>query len=282
MLYFFIYLLSPSLFSQDSQQPTFHLNYSLSLAQSANDDWKTGKNLNFEINNSVEPSFTMNFGEIQFFSRLKYAIGVKYEYIPDSEQKFIIPTDNSLEGEAGLRLIKGWKIDPFFSVNFNTQITESFVKNNTLNTYQRTANFRDPITSQQSWGFAYSINGIKNKLNIYWGISAKQIRADKYTQMTDNRSTQELIEKYNTQTGLQLKIENINEINPSLQYHGRLDLYNEFANMNIWQIKSENELIVNIWKLFGIVIKFDFFYDEKIKPQLYYKQNMRVGLVGKI
>lgn len=66
------------LFSQSALPPSFNVNYSLSIAQSANDDWKSGKNINLEVNNS------MYLGNLQFFTKIKYAIGVKYEYFPDT------------------------------------------------------------------------------------------------------------------------------------------------------------------------------------------------------
>ncbi|HAW09136.1 MAG TPA: hypothetical protein DCW42_08245, partial [Bacteroidetes bacterium] len=72
------------LFSQTALSPSFNLNYSLSIAQSANDDWKSGKNINLEVSYSMEPSFIMYFGNLQFFTKIKYAIGVGCEYFPDT------------------------------------------------------------------------------------------------------------------------------------------------------------------------------------------------------
>ncbi len=138
----------------------------------------------------------------------------------------------------------------------------------------------DPITVQEGFGFAYSIftsNNLKFELNL--GINYKQIRADKVTLLTDDSQTLDIIEKYKTESGIHLRKDFLSIIDSSVQFKSKIDLFSNFEDILVWQFTNENELQFKIWNLLGVILKVEFFYDEKIKPKLFFKQSIRFGII---
>jgi len=175
-------------------------NLAFFLNQSLSDDWEMGKYQAFEFSSVNELLFKFFFYD-KFIceSKNKVAVGCKYEYFESNKNRYILPTDNLIQSDNMLKYLIGWKIDPYVSFSVNTQITESFRKYQ--NSKIPTSKFRDPITTQQGLGFASSVLKTNNtQLEASLGATTKQIRAKRYTLLTDNRQTKE-VEKYKAETG---------------------------------------------------------------------------------
>ncbi len=254
---------------------------SLAASQTMADDWKRGEMRTIEMSNSFDTRQQFRIDTLRVSLSLKYAIGMIYEKNNSNSTTLIMPTDNILSGEAVLKYPVGWKLDPFFSASFNTQLTESFRK--IKDKKQATAKLWDPVISMQSWGFAYLIkeNG-KDKLESRLGFSLKQIRTTQYPALADNRKTRNIVERYRAESGIKWKTESYVQLDSTTNYRSSLDLYSSFDDLAIWAITWDNEIQISIWEIFAIVLKVDVLYDETISFETQYKQSFRFGVVANI
>jgi hypothetical protein len=252
---------------------------SLSFSQTAVDDWKQGKRQTFEISSSLDSKLNFKIDTLCIQINLKYDIGLLLDKSEKNEKDHLMPTDNNLFGEIVLKYPLNWQIDPYISSSVRTQITESFRLSK--DQLVRTANFWDPVTSQQAIGFSY-----KNKLNTDFvnfrlGISTKQIRALYHTQMTDDRTTKDIQERYKEESGIELKTNTFIVIDSSTTYKGSFDAFGTFEDMTKWTIEFDSEFQIKIWKWFGIIAKIKVFYDESKSLNTQYNQSLSLGLVGR-
>ena len=249
----------------------------LSASQSVVKDWMQGEIQAFEINHSLESKYTIKIDTFMLSFLLKYSIGVQHFKNMAKGISYVLPTDNEISGESVLKYPLGWKADPFFSASLRTKITESFlVLNNEL---KPSVNFWDPVSSIESFGFSYCINlNISSRL----GFSLKQIRANHYTQITDDPKTFDIKEKYKTETGIEWKSDCYMKLDSTSSYIGNLEFFGTIKDLTKWSFRWQNEFQINIWKFFGILIKVELSYDEKQMLMLQYKQNLRLGIVANI
>lgn len=250
--------------------------FNLNVSQTYSDDWLTGKMHSVEISTGADLRMKCKIDTIDASLNIRYAIGGAYDKPSDSINAVIRPTDNDLFAEIVLKYPIGWKLDPFISFSAQTQIMESYKY--TKSNIQKTANFRDPITSIQSLGLAYGVAKGKEFFNSRIGIALKQTRADKYTQMTDNPATLGIKERYKPETGIQWKTEASLLLDSAASYIGCLDIFATFGVIEKWSFRFQNELQFFIWRFFGILVRFDFIYDEKQKKGLQLKQSIRFGV----
>lgn len=123
------------------------------------------------------------------------------------------------------------------------------------NTKIPTSNFRDPITTQEGIGCAAQLIYDKDtRVDASFGATTKQIRAERYTFLTDYKQTQE-IERYKTENGVQLKVDISHKFNGEITYNGKFDTTFNLHGINLWQSNSDNEFKIQLWKIFGILIK---------------------------
>lgn len=167
------------------------IRWALTIAQSAVQDWKKGECVNVEFNNLLQINHSIKAYNFAFDYEIKTDLGFMHWSDKELQKNFIMPKNNLLDCEGKLKYIIGWKIDPFFSACFNTQITDSYKFNKDEKIY--TAGFWDPVVSRQSWGFEFSMKDKQYDLTSNLGFSLKQTRADKYTMTTDDRKTKDII-----------------------------------------------------------------------------------------
>ena len=191
--------------------------------------------------------------------------------------KYVIPTDNEIFGEAMIKYPMGWKIDPFVSSSIKTQLTESFIVNKGVTT--ATAKLWDPVTSMQSIGFTYSYLFNKSQITSRIGVSLKQIRANRFTQLTDDFKTPLIKEKYKAEMGIEFKTEATLQVNSSIRYFTILEFFGKYNNLDKITGKWQNELQVSLWKSLSLILKIDLAYDENQRAKLQYKENLRLGMV---
>lgn len=281
ILLFIIMFSNPGILYTQSTDKLTTLNLSLFFTQSMNDNWKMGKYEALELSSTNEIVIKFKLTDIfEISSRNKVAIGCKYEYFENTKNSVILPTDNLLQTETTIKYIIGWKIDPYISFNLNSQITESFRK--MQNTKIPTSNFRDPITTQEGIGFASRLIYDKNtRIDVSFGATTKQIRAERYTLLTDNKQTK-VIERYKTENGVQLKVDISHKFSGEITYNGKFDTTLNFHRVNLWQCNSDNEIKIQLWKIFGILIKIELNYNEQISKKVQYKQSTKFGIITSI
>jgi hypothetical protein len=208
---------------------------------------------------------------------LKTALGV--QLLKDKNYKGAdtwIPTDNELYFDYMLKYPCGWLVDPFYSTTATTQLVESF----TLSEGNKSVNsaFWDPITTIESFGFAYSVSDSLLNLTSRIGISLKQVRAYLNTRTTDDYKTSDLKERYKYERGISFKNDITLSYASNLSHRCTFELFSSFERFENWTVKFQNEFQVKIWEWLGIIIKADVYYDEIQSPSIQYKQSTRIGV----
>ena len=277
VIFFMTFLLFSNSYSQLFRVEPADAVISMGLAQSTIKDWKQGEVTGIEFSSSLDLKSNFRIDTMKLRLNFKYAAGMQYLKDDKNIYEVFIPTDNMMSGESVLVYPLGWKLDPFISASFNTQITESFiiVKGEKV----RTASLWDPVTSQETCGFEYSF--IDTTLNFLSriGLSYKQIRAELYTKLTDDYKTRDIVERYKVQTGIQWKTESNFKINESIIYKATLDSFSSFEDMQKWSFLFSNQFQFKVFKSVAIVMNLNFAYDEVQMTELQYRQNLRFGIV---
>ncbi len=266
----FILLLPCQLFSQT--------NLTLSFSQTMADDWKQGKRQAFEAGHSLKTKQKIKIDTFEICFSINYAYGLILEKSEKTDKHFWMPTDNDLFGEVMLKYPAGWQLDPYFSASFKTQLTESFklVKEEK----KRTAKLWDPVTSQEALGFAFNSKSKISRIGFRFGISLKQIRADKHPSLSDDRKTRDITEKYKAESGIEIKASAVQKIGSTVTYSGGLDLFGTFDALEIWAVELDNELQIKIWKIFGVIVRAKVFYDQNKSLKTQYSQNLSIGIAA--
>ncbi len=251
--------------------------FSVAFAQSAADDWRQGQTRSFEFVLGADIKYNFHIDTFAFAWSLKANMGCMYEKREEYDDFFLLPTDNDFYSELTVKYPIGFVVDPFFSANIKTQITESFKIYNKVRT--RTAHFRDPITTQQSLGFTLGWRDKSEFANTRMGVSLKQIRADNFTALTDDYTTYNIKEKYKSETGISIKSQANLLLDSSIVLKPTLDLFSEFKDLETWTVCLENELQVNLWRVFALILKFSLNYDRKQSLELQYRESSRIGAI---
>ncbi len=257
----------------------FQTNFALTVSQNSSEDWKKGKIQAVEILQKFDTENKLSLVPFLFRYELDYAVGFIYKK-EGEEIGYALPTENNFFIECMISYPIKWKLDPFFSSSAKTQLIQSFRKYK--DEKKPTAKFWDPITTQQSLGFAYDKKFDKSKILSRLGISLKQIRAEKHTKMTDDRTTKDITEAYKAETGIHYKTDFYCKLDSNLHYKTTLDMFGTFKDLEKWTVGWENELQIQVWKFFGVLLEIDIRYDENQFLRTQYKQSFRFGIVTRM
>ncbi len=266
---FFLFFYSADIISQT--------RFSISFSQSNTKDWQQGEKQILESSFLFETKQKLDIFSFQNQITLKTALGV--QLLKDKNYKGAdtwIPTDNELYFDYMLKYPCGWLVDPFYSTTATTQLVESF----TLSESNKSVNsaFWDPITTIESFGFAYSVSDSLLNLTSRIGISLKQVRAYLNTRTTDDYKTSDLKERYKYERGISFKNDITLSYASNLSHRCTFELFSSFERFENWTVKFQNEFQVKIWEWLGIIIKADVYYDEIQSPSIQYKQSTRIGV----
>jgi hypothetical protein len=125
----------------------------LELLQQALRDWKEGErhSLTARAWSELLPAITLGRWRLAATVRLSY--GLQYLDLGDTLPSLVLPSENEVTTEFRAMLRWGWPLDPYIAVGCSTVLGESFRLQGLRRI--RTARWWDPVTSSQSFGFAY-------------------------------------------------------------------------------------------------------------------------------
>ena len=135
ILFVIVVLTGMQLFSQSIRREPSVFRITMSAAQTAVDDWKVGniKTIEFSSSWDLKDNFIVDLTEqatndtLIFRFNFRFAAGMMYKDDKKNDYFLLLPTDNVFGSEGVLVYPMGWKLDPFFSASFFSQITESFI-----------------------------------------------------------------------------------------------------------------------------------------------------------
>jgi hypothetical protein len=171
-----------------------------------------------------------------------------------------------------------WIMDPYFSISLRTPITEGFLYNYGPKRV-RTANFWDPVTSQQGAGFTFAINTMTTRFDTRIGAALQQIRAHSNTQLTDDYTTLKEHEAYSARSGIEFASNAFFQGDSTVRYTGRLGLFGTFKDLGVWTVRWENETVFKLWKSIGLTWTFNVIHDIRYTRRTQFKQAIMLGLI---
>lgn len=251
--------------------------FTIGLSQIAINDWKQGETSGFEFSSSLNLSSSFRIDTFLLRLNIRYASGVQYISNNNNDFEYLIPSDNLLFGETAFVYPVGWKLNPCVSAQFTTQLIESFKL--VHGTRVNTASLWDPVTSIESLGFEFSSSSKENYLTSQIGLSIKQIKAEKFTKLTDDYKTHDIKERYKHQSGIQWKTNTKIKITDEVTYRGTLGMFGSFEDLRKWTFSMTNQLNLKVFKSIGIIININLNYDERQMMKLQYIQNIRFGFI---
>lgn len=158
------------------------------------------------------------------------------------------------------------------NINFNLFVSQASVDDIRLGTYN-SFEFSSATDIQSAAVFYRFV--LNYKLKVAAGVkyeSNSTTNLDDFLP-TDNLINAEAVLKY----PIGWKIDPYISINANTL--SKIDLFSTFNELHLWQIVIENELQFKIWSIFGILIKIDLSYNDKIKPKLFFKQSIKCGIL---
>ncbi len=254
------------------------VNWSVSFAQSAVSDYRTGDKQNLEIITSFDITESIDLSLISLIMKGRFRLGVQQETTEESE--WVLPTDNDLFMEGIILLPLRWKADPYFATSFQTQITESFrIRSSFISDdyLERTGNLWDPVKTRQGLGFWFRDRGDFGTFGTRIGVSLSQDRANKYTRTTDDFKTRDVKESYKSATGIEFINEADLDLDEGVNYRAKFSLYSTFDDFEVWEMDLTNEIRAQIWRFIGVTLNLDFFYNDR-SPELQYRQSLTLGV----
>ncbi len=251
--------------------------FTIGLSQIAINDWKQGETSGFEFSSSLDLRSSFRIDTFLLRLNIRYACGVQYTSNKDNDFEYFIPSDNLLFGETVFVYPAGWKLDPCVSAQFTTQLMESFMFKHRSRVI--TASLWDPVTSIESLGFEFSSSGKENYLTSKIGLSIKQIKAEKFTKLTDDYKTNDVKERYKHQSGIQWKTDTKIQITDELTYRGTLGFFGSFEDLRKWSFDMTNQLNLKVFKTIGIIININLNYDERQMMKLQYNQKILFSFI---
>lgn len=185
--------------------------------------------------------------------------------------------DNEVFDELSLSLPVAWRVDPYISANVRTAVTETFRYTGTQRT--RVASLWDPVVSQQSAGFTYSMMGQSGYWSSRLGIALQQVRARHNTLLTDDWKTRDVVEAYRAQTGIEFVNDVMYRFDSTARYVGRFGMLGDFRAPTRWAVRFENQLRFRLWRFIGVELLFNILCDPRVSPRTQIRQSLTLGVI---
>lgn len=252
------------------------VSLNLSFAQAFSSNWVQGEENILTLKFSTRSIDERLLGPLKIRTTTQVAIGANYKDDSIAANTLRV-SDNEIFGEGVFVYPIRWIADPYFSASIRTPITESF-RYSGPNRF-RTANFWDPVTSQQGMGFTYALTGRSGMFNTRIGMALQQIRAEHNTMLTDDYTTPKVVEAYSARSGIEFVNEAMLRGDSTVSYVGRLGLFGTFKDLNVWTVRWENETRFRIWKSIGLTWTFNVLHDIKQTRRTQFKQAILLGLI---
>ncbi len=250
----------------------------LTFSQSSVSDWKEGDKSALDVKVGINDKLLLTIPYFKISTALRLNLGVQRESGEEMPAPVLKATDNESFGEFMIIMPVNWRIDPFVSVNYKTQVTESkrFIKDKPI----RTANLWDPVISQQAAGFTYQYDGAPGFISSRIGLSLQQVRARWHTSQTDDPKTKGITEAYKADSGIEwLSEANLKTDSSAIAYTTRLGTRTLINNHLHWYSMWENEARFKVWKFIGVVLTVNLTHNPEQSKRVQFRQSLQIGVV---
>lgn len=185
-------------------------------------------------------------------------------------------TGNEVFMESVLSLNVGWGVDPFVSNMLRTQITKGYNYKTTPEI--QISNFFDPGYITQSIGFTYDKH---SNFTTRMGLAFKETFTKDFTQYSDDPETPLESEDFKFETGLESVTEAKLNLAENIDWKGKLRLFTRFENIDVWDVRWDNEIIAKVNSWLNINFEFILLYEKAQSLKTQMKEALQIGITYK-
>ena len=238
---------------------------SLNLSQIALENWVQGGD------NSLSFTSLANFGLIYYDKKWELRNQLKVAYGRTKTGDKYVTNDNELRLTSILMHNLGWKVNPYFSNEFRTQLANGF--DYKVEPAVQISAFFDPGYITQALGFVYTQKLITTRL----GIALQETFTKEFNSYSDDPETVIEIEKFKLDTGLESVTESEIEFLENMIYTGRLRLFSRFNSLDVWDVNWENIITAKVNDLINVNLGLHIIYEKKQSVKTQLKQYLQLG-----
>ena len=246
---------------------------SANLGQVALSDWSQGGD------NSITYTLIGDFGVNYKTETWRWANNLKASYgqnkIGDDSFK---TNENELYFESVYSRRYGWAVDPFFSVTARSAITRGYKygKDDEGNeTATAIVDLFDPGYITEAIGFTYDeLDNFKTRL----GIAAQQTFANEFTNFTDDGETNDEVETFKFETGLESVTDYKVEFLKNMEFSSKLRLFTRFDALDVRDVRSDNSIIAKINDIFAVNINVLVVHEISQTRRTQMKESLQFGI----
>ncbi len=271
-------LVAISLSAQETKQDSVYVNTNwipslttgINISQIAFSNWVKGGDNSLSWTILCDFKLSKKWGNWKFGSELKGAYG--RSKIGGNSYR---TTDNNLYWEKVLAYNVGWSVDPFISNNIRTQISKGYDYKTDPNGIQIT-DFWDPGYVTQSFGFTFDklVQNFKTRL----GIAFQETFTNKFKQYSDNPETQDVVESYKFETGIESVTDAQLPLDSNLIWASKLRLFTRFERIDVWDVLWDNTITAKINSWLNVNFAYTVLYEKSQSPTIQLKEALQLGI----
>ncbi len=189
----------------------------------------------------ISKDIRLDLWELELVFGGELDIGLSYQN--DSNGTMLRVEQNRLRIGSLVTLPLSWRVDPYIAGGLQTTPTEAFRYGR--NGPVRFGKFWDPVVTSESAGATLVHRDTNLDLSARLGLAFEQIRAAKYTDRTDDPTTEGEVEGYSHRSGIEFAGETTWRIDSNGTLVSRLVLFGTFEDLSVWRVLSENQVRVS-------------------------------------
>ncbi len=248
----------------------------LTLLQRAVRDWKVDHFLFLAVTAGVRNRFIL----VQQNARWSGTVEIdgSWVYQKEGDGEFFFPEESHCKAAFQGEFLMGWKVNPFFEFGAETALLESkMLRRRELRTV---AQWWDPVQSFQRVGWHYQYRWQGGAFGWKGGVQMRQIRAKRYTKLTDDRKTPAVKERWYAEYGANASIESTIVLEAgswkmSLEGSWRANVRTEEQ----WRWRLHSLLQWRFWKFLGMRFQVRLEYEPRVMRKVQYRVETEIGVL---
>ncbi len=240
----------------------------LNINQVAFSDWSQGGDNTFAW--TIFGNFSASYNSEPW--NLKNSLKIAYGRTKLGNADFRT-NDNELYLESVLSYDVGWLVDPYFSNTVRTSVSNGYDYKVTPTV--QTAAFFDPGYVTQSLGFSYNKSKI---VTTRLGLALQETFTNKFRQYSDDPDTQNKIEAFKLDTGLESVTEANLNLDTNILFNSKLRLFTRFNSLDVWDVRWDNTITAKVNSYLNVNLNVLVIYQKDQSPKTQLKEGLQLGL----
>lgn len=248
----------------------------LNISQIALENWSKGGENSLAYTLTGDFKLVYKTDEWKFRNQFKAAFGKTK--LGDAE---IRTTENEFFLETVLsRHIHGWAVNPYVSNLVRSSITTGY--DYSVDPSLKIADFFDPGYITQSAGFTYDqLENIQTRLGVAFQetITSTDALAVRYS---DDPDTEDEIEKFKFDTGLESVTDANFNIDENLFYTTKLRLFTRFDSLDVWDVRWDNTITAKVNSWLNVNLDVIVIHEISQTRRTQFKEALQIGIVYRL